>query len=101
MQWVWCVRRETVRWNGAQGAGATRSKPRTVAGCAARWRAAMASAVRAEKLPIDEKTMRSVVWVRAVKRRMASPSWRMSADLVPRMLWPSSDPSKSRSSKVS
>ena len=40
----------------------------------AKYRAAIASMRRAEKLPIDEKTIWSVVCVRAVKARIASPS---------------------------
>ena len=61
----------------------------------------MSRAVVTEKLPIDEKTIWSVVYVLPVKRRIESVPWRASAAFVPRMLWPSSEPSKIMSSKVS
>ena len=74
MQWVWCVCLHTVLRNGSVAAGTLRANPRSVAGSPPKQRMATASACRAGMLPIEANTIRSVVCVRAVKRRIASPS---------------------------
>ena len=52
----------------------------------------------AERFPIDEKTIWSVVCVRATNSRIDSPLKRARLDFRPKILCPSSDPAKSISS---